>query len=52
MTYWLEEKKTLVSKSASPVAKTTKHIPTEAEKEEVYSSLPGVLNEDLLLDLA
>lgn len=52
VTYWLEGKKTLVSKNASPDAKTTKHVTMEVEKEELYSSLPGFLNDDLLLDLA
>lgn len=58
MTYWLEGKnKSLVSKDVSPDAKTTKHITmeteAEAEKEgELYSSMPGFLNDDLLLDPA
>lgn len=58
VTYWLEGKKTsLVSKEVSPVTKTTKHITMETEKEmekeeELYSSMPGFLNDDLLLDPA
>ncbi len=62
VTYWLEgKKKSLVSKDVSRDANTTKHLPveteteteTEAEKErELYSSMPGFLNDDLLLDPA
>lgn len=58
VTYWLEGKKaSLVSKDVSPDAKTTKHVTMETEKEtekeqELYASMPGFLNDDLLLDPA
>lgn len=56
VTYWLEGKKTsLVSKDITPDANTNKHVTmeTEAEKEgELYSSMPGFLNDNQLLDLA
>lgn len=58
VTYWLEGKKaSLASKDVGPDAKTTKHIAMETEKEtereqELYSSMPGFLNDDLLLDAA
>ncbi|KAM7376847.1 hypothetical protein PAMA_013558 [Pampus argenteus] len=60
VTYWLEGKKTsLVSKDVSPDAKATKHVTMELEKEmetekerELYSSIPGFLNHDCLLDPA
>lgn len=58
VTYWLEGKKmSLVSKDVSPDAKTTKHVTMETETEmetekerELYSSMPGFLNHDSLLD--
>ena len=54
VTYWLEGKKTsLVIKDVGADAKTTKHVTmeTEAEKEaDLYASVPGCLNHDLLLD--
>ncbi|KAF3698198.1 Atrial natriuretic peptide receptor 2 [Channa argus] len=54
VTYWLEGKKmSLTSKDVSSDAKTSQHIPMEKEKEqEAYSSVPGFVNEDLLLDPA
>ncbi|XP_073331589.1 atrial natriuretic peptide receptor 1-like [Pagrus major] len=56
VTYWLEGKKmSLVTKDVGPDAKTTKHVTmeTEAEKEgDLYASMPGCLNHDLLLDQA
>lgn len=54
VTYWLEGKKSsLVIKDVGADAKTTKHVTmeTEAEKEaDLYASVPGCLNHDLLLD--
>uniref|UniRef100_A0A671U4B8 Guanylate cyclase n=1 Tax=Sparus aurata TaxID=8175 RepID=A0A671U4B8_SPAAU len=54
VTYWLEgKKKSLVIKDVGADAKTTKHVTmeTEAEKEaDLYASVPGCLNHDLLLD--
>ena len=57
VTYWLEGKKTsLASKDISPHAKTGRLVGVEIDKEtkdwEPYSSVPGFLNEDLLLDPA
>lgn len=58
VTYWLEGKKTsLVSKDIIADPKTAKLITTETEeeaekKQELYSSIPGYLNDDLLLDPA
>ncbi|KAM7366688.1 hypothetical protein PAMP_016103 [Pampus punctatissimus] len=60
VTYWLEGKKmSLVSKDVSTDTKATKHIAMELEKEmetdkerELYSSMPGFLNHDSLLDPA
>lgn len=58
VTYWLEGKKTsLVSKDIIADTKTAKLITTETEEEaekerELYSSIPGYLNDDLLLDPA
>ncbi|KAG7232193.1 hypothetical protein INR49_009452 [Caranx melampygus] len=58
VTYWLEGKKiSLASKDLGSDTKTTKHITMETEKEtereqELYSSMPGFLNDDLLLDAA
>lgn len=57
VTYWLEGKKTsLISKDDSPDTpdtKANKQVTMETEKEkELYSSMPGYLNEDLLLDPA
>ncbi|KAM6909403.1 atrial natriuretic peptide receptor 1 [Xenentodon cancila] len=51
VTYWLEGKKTsLVSKDVSPDAKTSNHVTTETEMEqELFSSMPGFLNDDLLM---
>lgn len=54
VTYWLEGKKTLVSKDGGPDA-TNKHVTmqTEAARDgELFSSLPGFLSDDLLLDSA
>uniref|UniRef100_A0A667WN19 Guanylate cyclase n=1 Tax=Myripristis murdjan TaxID=586833 RepID=A0A667WN19_9TELE len=54
VTYWLEGKHTsLIPKDPSP-DKATKQVTTmEREKErELYSSMPGFLNHDLLLDPA
>lgn len=54
----MEGKKTsLASKDVGADSKTTKHILMEAETEtekeqELYSSIPGCLNNDLLLDPA
>lgn len=51
VTYWLEGKKTY--KDASPDTNTSKQVAMEMEIEgEPFSSLPGFLNEDLLLDSA
>lgn len=58
VTYWLEGKKTsLVSKDIIADPKTAKLIITETEeeaekKQELYSSIPGYLNDDLFLDPA
>ncbi|KAI3376433.1 hypothetical protein L3Q82_016448 [Scortum barcoo] len=56
VTYWLEGKKSsLVSKDVNSDAKTTKQIAMEMEAEEereLYSSIPGFLNNDCLLDPA
>lgn len=52
VTYWLEGNKNSVGpKDVGPDVKTTKHAETEKEQE-LYSSMPGYLNEDLLLDPA
>ncbi|XP_036967064.1 atrial natriuretic peptide receptor 1-like isoform X2 [Acanthopagrus latus] len=54
VTYWLEGKKMpLVIKDVAADAKTTKHVTmeTEAEREaDLYASVPGCLNHDLLKD--
>lgn len=50
VTYWLEGKKMSVG-STNLDSKTSKHITMETQKEqEPYSSIPGFLNEDLLVD--
>ncbi|KAK2863413.1 hypothetical protein Q5P01_002946 [Channa striata] len=54
VTYWLEGKKmSLICKDVSSDAKTSKNVTMEKEKEpEAYSSVPGFVSEDLLLDPA
>ena len=56
VTYWLEGKKmSLVPRDISQDAKTTKSVNMETEtgmekERELYSSIPGFLNDDLLSD--
>lgn len=51
VTYWLDGKKTSVTgKDSSPDDAKRIAMDTEREERELYASMPGFLNHDLLLD--